>query len=89
MRINVTILIITLSFNALIDCRRGKLKEIRSFLDYETALESDKLTIINFTAKGCPPCKEIAPAFKALAKCADYENFNFCSCDVDKNPKFC
>lgn len=45
----------------------------------------DKLTVIDFSAVWCGPCKQFAPAFEAAAKKYG-DRVNFVSVDIDKVP---
>lgn len=51
----------------------------------EKVLESDKLTMIDFWAEWCGPCRAIGPVVEELSK--EYEGkVNVGKVDVDKNP---
>ncbi|HAE12883.1 MAG: thioredoxin [Chitinophagales bacterium] len=51
----------------------------------EQVLDSDKLTVIDFWAVWCGPCRMVAPVIEELAK--DYDGqVNIGKVDVDSNP---
>merc|ERR1712066_547053 len=43
------------------------------------------VTIIDFTASWCPPCKMIGPIFEQFAKEHESANYKFVKIDVDEN----
>ena len=51
--------------------------------------EGKLLVLIDYWMKGCPPCVELAPRFKALAQSPKYrEKVVFVKCNNDKNEEF-
>merc|ERR1712091_639511 len=59
-------------------------KQLATLDEYNTAIASDKLTVVDFTATWCPPCQMIAPKFAEHAdKVADYATL--VKVDVDEN----
>ena len=73
----------------ILDIRGGAVHESSTLADLESKIQNaalqNKLTIIDFTATWCGPCKMIAPIFKELS-----EEFGsraqFIKVDVDDNP---
>merc|ERR1711939_242364 len=57
-------------------------KYLETVAEYEEALKSDKLVVIDFTAVWCPPCQMIGPKFEALAN--DTPDVMCYKVDVDK-----
>ena len=52
--------------------------------DFENeVLKSSKLTVVDFTASWCGPCKMMSPVFEALSK--EMTNVKFLKLDVDEN----
>lgn len=57
--------------------------------DIETVLDGhpDKLVVIDFTSKNCPPCKKVAPLYEELSESEEFsEMVKFLKVDVDENP---
>lgn len=50
---------------------------------FDNAINSDKLTVIDFWSKWCIPCKYISTILKGLVD--DYKDVSFYTIDVDKN----
>ena len=46
-------------------------------------IEYSKLTVVDFTASWCGPCKMMSPVFEALSK--EMTNVKFLKLDVDEN----
>ena len=57
-------------------------KELESVDDFKNAIASSKLTIVDFFATWCGPCKAIAPKLEDLAE--SNPNIQVVKVDVDK-----
>jgi len=58
------------------------MRELVTLKDFKDTIGSSKLTVVDFHAAWCGPCKMIAPVFKQLAE--SHENANFIKVDVDE-----
>ena len=58
-------------------------KYLASLAEFEKALEdaADKIVVIDFTAKWCPPCRTIGPIFDSMEK--EFPDIIFYKVDVD------
>lgn len=56
-------------------------KHLTNLQELYPLLKSDKLTIIDFSANWCNPCKMIAPIFEKLSM--EYLGANFVHIDID------
>ena len=52
----------------------------------EKVLKSDKLVLVDFWAKWCPPCRAMAPTLEKLANDLDKE-FDVVKVDVEESPE--
>ncbi|KAK9821404.1 hypothetical protein WJX74_010350 [Apatococcus lobatus] len=61
----------------------GRVKELRSNQDFTAALNgsSGQLSVIDFTAAWCGPCKVMAPIYAALSE--KYTTVSFYKADID------
>lgn len=50
--------------------------------DFDSAIQANKLVVVDFFATWCGPCKTIAPELVKLSK--TYENADFLKVDVDE-----
>lgn len=51
--------------------------------DYEAAIAKDSLTVVDFWATWCGPCRMIAPKLEAMS--GEFPTVNFVKVDVDEN----
>ncbi|MBW3058628.1 thioredoxin [Spiroplasma poulsonii] len=56
--------------------------EIKTIYDFKKAIAENKLTLVDFYADWCGPCKMIAPVISELAK--DRGDVNFVKINVDE-----
>eukprot|EP00986_Skeletonema_menzelii_P020952 scaffold32788_cov166-Skeletonema_menzelii.AAC.4 len=78
----------TLTTSSILFIRGGAVHESSTLADLDSKIQSaalqNKLTIIDFTATWCAPCKAIAPIYKELSEEFDAQ---FIKVDVDDNPE--
>lgn len=62
----------------------SKIQHINSIKKVEQLLQSGKITVIDFSAEWCGPCKMLGPRFEKVANDTKHNNINFIKVDVDK-----
>ncbi|WDA54439.1 MAG: thioredoxin [Spiroplasma endosymbiont of Drosophila atripex] len=62
----------------------SKIQHINSIKEVEQLLQSKKITVIDFSAEWCGPCKMLGPRFENVANDEKHKNINFIKVDVDK-----
>jgi thioredoxin len=60
----------------------GKVHKVHDESQFNEAIKTDKLVVVDFTASWCGPCKYIAPKFAEFSN--EYENVLFVKLDVDE-----
>jgi thioredoxin 1 len=60
------------------------MQSIKTIEEFNQLIKSDKLTVIDFYASWCNPCKIIAPKYQNLADDEKYNDVQFCKCDADE-----
>merc|ERR1712138_114840 len=56
---------------------------LKTKAEFDEAMKSAKLVVVDFTASWCPPCNFIAPKFEAMA--GENPDVDFFKVDVDEN----
>ncbi|KAF3904692.1 Thioredoxin-1 [Orbilia brochopaga] len=56
--------------------------EIKSLEEFNKLIKEDKVTVVDFHATWCGPCKQIAPHVESLAE--EHTDANFVKVDVDE-----
>lgn len=62
----------------------GSIQQITSLYSLQQKISSPKLSIVDFYATWCGPCKAVAPLLEQFA--AKYQNVQFLKVDVDESP---
>jgi len=80
----------TTTVNEILSIRGGAVHESQTLSDLESRIQSaalqNKLTVVDFTATWCGPCKMIAPVFHELSNELG-SRVQFVKVDVDENPE--
>ncbi|KAK9471958.1 thioredoxin-like protein [Dipodascopsis tothii] len=58
------------------------IKDLKSTAEFKEAIASDKLTVVDFFATWCGPCKVIAPKVHAFSE--EFADVDFYKVDVDE-----
>ena len=61
-------------------------KEIVDLTELQELIKSKNLTVVDFYATWCGPCKRIAPLIEKMCENKSYANVNFVKVDVDEAP---
>ena len=57
--------------------------ELTNLTDFNNALKTNDLVVVDFYAKWCGPCKGIKPYFEELSKLDKFKKVYFCAVDID------
>ncbi|KAF3936330.1 Thioredoxin-1 [Dactylella cylindrospora] len=57
-------------------------QEVKSLTEFNEFKKQEKVTVVDFYATWCGPCKQISPFVEKLSK--EYEDTNFVKIDVDE-----
>ncbi|XP_048757092.1 thioredoxin-like [Ostrea edulis] len=58
-------------------------KTVNTKADFDAVIKEDKLTVVDFYATWCGPCRMIAPKIEEMEK--EFSGVNFIKVDVDEN----
>lgn len=64
-----------------LDQKTNELLDITSMSMFKDAIGNDNLTVVDFHAKWCGPCRKIAPVYKKM--CEEFTDVSFCKANVD------
>lgn len=64
-------------------------KQFGSYEEYKSVIADSSLTVIDFTAKWCGPCKMIAPLFEKMHESFPDANFAKVDVDLDETSAIC
>ncbi|MEV6322722.1 thioredoxin [Nocardia sp. NPDC051787] len=56
--------------------------EVKSSKEFQELIKEDKVTVVDFFATWCGPCRQMAPFVEKLSK--EHEDANFVKVDVDE-----
>ncbi|QEU59248.1 Trx3 [Kluyveromyces lactis] len=60
------------------------IKHLTNLHEFEAAMKADNLSLVDFFATWCGPCKAVAPHVQKLSE--KYSNVKFYKVDVDESP---
>lgn len=64
---------------------QSTIKQLNTLPELQSAISSKQLSVVDFYATWCGPCKAIAPQLEKMN--TEYENVNFYKVDVDESPE--
>ncbi|KAF8580116.1 thioredoxin [Ramaria rubella] len=59
-------------------------KEVKSLAEFKEIINSDEVSVFDFWATWCGPCRVISPVFEKLSK--EIEGIKYYKVDVDEQP---